>query len=132
MLRVYTRPSFLRGVRYYQPVEFNGGRRLPVDFHVDQDEFVLTADVAGMKPEDLKVEIHDGVLTLKGEIKPQPNGEGKYLLREISHGEFSRSLQLPDHVDVDKVEAKIENGLLRIRLPKSEEVKPKTIQVKTK
>jgi HSP20 family protein len=132
MLKVYARPVFFDGVRRYEPVEFNGGRRLPVDLHVDQDEFVLTADVAGMKPEDLKIEIHDGVLTLKGEVKPQPNGEGKYILHEISCGEFSRSLMLPDHVDVDKAEARIENGLLQIRLPKSEEAKPRVIQVKAK
>ena len=132
MLRVYTRPGYLGRIRRYEPVEFNGGRRLPIDLHVDNDEFVLSAEVAGMAPEDLTVEIHDGVLTLKGEIKAEPNGEGKYLLRERTYGDFCRSFRLPEAVDVEKVEAKIENGILRVRLPKAEEAKPKSIQIKSK
>ncbi|OGO17512.1 MAG: hypothetical protein A2Z14_00870 [Chloroflexi bacterium RBG_16_48_8] len=131
MLTLYGRPRLARQIHYYRPVEFNGGRRLPVDFHVEDDEFVLTAEIAGIKPEDIQIEIKDDILTVKGEIKSETNGDGKYLLREIYQGEFCRSLRLPEPVEVEKVEAKFENGLLRIHLPKVEEARPKTIKIKT-
>jgi HSP20 family protein len=113
-------------------VEFNGGRRLPVDFHADENEFVLTAEIAGINPEDLQIEIKDDILTVKGEAKSETNGDGEYLLREIFHGDFSRSLRLPEPVEIDKVEAKMENGLLVIRLPKAEEARPKSIKISVK
>jgi HSP20 family protein len=132
MLTVYRRPNFARRIRFYEPVEFNGGRRLPVDFHVDDEVFVITAEVAGLKPEDLEIEIKDDVLTLKGESASDSIGDGSYLLREIQHGGFRRSLHLPEPIEVEKVEAKVENGLLTIRLPKAEEARPKTIKINTK
>lgn len=132
MLTLYRRPRFRRQFHYYRPVEFNGGRRLPVDFHADENEFVLTAEIAGMNPEDLQIEIKDDILTVKGEAKSETNGDGEYLLREIFHGDFSRSLRLPEPVEIDKVEAKMENGLLVIRLPKAEEARPKSIKISVK
>jgi HSP20 family protein len=132
MLTLYRRPRFRRHFHHYQPVEFNGGRRLPVDFHADENEFVLTAEIAGLNPDDLQIEIKDDILTVKGEVNSETNGDGEYLLREIFYGEFRRSLRLPESVDIDKVEAKVENGLLTIHLPKAEEVKPKTIKITAK
>ncbi len=132
MLTLYRRPRLARSFYYHNPVDFNGGRRLPVDFHVHEDEFVLKAEIAGIKPEDIQIEIKDDILTVKGEVKSESNGEGKYLLREIYEGEFYRSLRLPEPVEVNKVEAKFENGLLTIHLPKAEEARPKTIKIKAK
>lgn len=132
MLTLYRGPRVARHLHYYRPVEFNGGRRLPVDFHVENDEFVLKAEVAGIKPEDIQIEIKDDVLTVKGEVKSETNGDGEYLLREIYHGEFCRSLRLPEPVEIEKVEAKFENGLLTIHLPKAEEARPKKIEIKVK
>ena len=132
MLSPYRRPRFSRAVRRYHPVGFNGGSRLPVDIHVENDEFVITAPVAGLKPAALKVEIHDDILTLSGEVMSESNGDGKYLLREIHYGEFSRSFRLPTSVEADGAEAKIENGILTIRLPKIEEARLKKIEVKAK
>jgi HSP20 family protein len=103
-----------------------------VDFHADENEFVLTAEIAGLNPEDLQIEIKDDILTVKGEVTSEANGDGEYLLREISHGEFRRSLRLPESVEIDKVEAKVENGLLTIHLPKAEEARPKTIKITAK
>ena len=132
MLTLYRRPRVARHLHYYRPVEFNGGRRLPVDFHVENDEFVLKAEVAGIKPEDIQIEIKDDILTVKGEVKSETNGDGEYLLREIYQGEFCRSLRLPEPVEIEKVEAKFENGLLTIHLPKAEEARPKKIEIKVK
>jgi HSP20 family protein len=132
MLTLYRRPRWARPLHYYRPVEFNGGRRLPVDFHSEDNEFVLKAEIAGIDPDDIQIEIKDDVLTVKGEVKSETEGDGEYLLREIYQGEFCRSLRLPEPVEVDKVDAKIENGLLTIRLPKAEEARPKTIKIATK
>jgi HSP20 family protein len=119
-----------RAIRWYQPVGFNGGSRLPVDVHADPESFVITAAVPGLKAEDLKIEILDDVVTLSGKIKQEEPEAESYLLRELCLGEFSRSLRLPDPVDAGKAEAKVENGLLTLRLPKTEEARPKTIKVK--
>jgi HSP20 family protein len=132
MLTLYRRPNYSRRWRRSYPMGFNGGTRLPVDIQVENDEFVITAPVAGLKPEDLKIEILDDVLTLTGEVKSESNGEEDYLLREIHYGEFSRSFRLPSSVEADKAEAKVEDGMLTVRLPKVEEERPKKIEVKAK
>lgn len=130
MLSLYRRPRFSRRLRRHYPLGFNGGTRLPVDIHVENDEFILTAPVAGLKPEDLKIEILDDVLTLSGEVRSESNGDGDYLLREIHYGEFSRSFRLPSSVEAEGADAKVEDGILTIRLPKVEEERPKKIEVK--
>lgn len=123
-------PSGSRRFRHYQPVRFNGGRRLPVDVHVDSEEYVITAAVPGLLAEDLKIEILDDVVTLSGEVASEENDEERVLLNELSHGSFTRSLRMPDPLDAENAEAQIENGVLTVRIPKSEEAKPKTIEVK--
>jgi len=119
-------------IRSYQPAGFNGGRRVPVDVHANDDEYVITASVPGLKPEDLHVEILDDVVTLHSEIAEEENGDEKYLLREMGVGPFRRSLRLPDPVDGDKANAKVENGLLTVRVPKVEAAHPKEIKVKSR
>ena len=132
MLTMYRQPRFRRHFHYHRPVEFNGGRRLPVDFHAGENEFVLKAEIVGLNPEDLQIEIKDDILTVKGEVKSETNGDGEYLLKEIFQGEFSRSLRLPEPVEIEKVEARVENGLLTIHLPMAEEARPKTIKITAK
>ncbi len=126
----YMVPSGSRRFRHYQPVRFNGGRRLPVDVHVDSEEYVITAAVPGLLAEDLKIEILDDVVTLSGEVASEENDEERVLLNELSNGSFTRSLRMPDPLDAENAEAQIENGVLTVRIPKSEEAKPKTIEVK--
>jgi HSP20 family protein len=123
-------PSGSRRFRHYQPVRFNGGRRLPVDVHVDSEEYVITAAVPGLLAEDLKIEILDDVVTLSGEVASEENDEERVLLNELSNGSFTRSLRMPDPLDAENAEAQIEIGVLTVRIPKSEEAKPKTIEVK--
>jgi len=130
----YLNPRRVRRVRDQQSVQFNGGRRLPIDFHSDNEEFILQAAVPGLSADDLQIEILDDVLTLR--VQPQveesetKDENGRYLLREIRAGESMRRLCLPEPVDAEKAEAKIENGLLTLRIPKAEEIKPKKIAVK--
>jgi HSP20 family protein len=116
----------------YRPVGFNGGRRLPVDVHASGDDFVISASVPGLKAEDLKIQILDDVVTLQAEVQDMEVESETVLLREIPQGGFERSLRLPAPLDAQHAEAKIENGLLTLRIPKSEEARPKVIEVKAR
>ena len=79
------------------------------------------------------MQVTGNVLTIKGERKEEKKEEtAAYIFRERSYGSFRRSLTLPTEVDVDKAEAEFENGVLKLTLPKSEAVKPKSIEIKTK
>jgi HSP20 family protein len=104
---------------------------VPLDIQADNVEFVVTAPVAGLKAEDLKIEILEDVLTLSGEVKSETTEESEYLLREIHYGAFSRSIRLPSTLEADKAEAMVEDGFLTIRIPKAVEARPKSIEVKT-
>ena len=133
MVKYYLAPRNLRRIRRYEPVGFNGGRRIPVDVHAEQDAYVITAEVPGLKADDISIEILDEVVTLRSEVEDEnSNGNGKYLLRELHHGGFTRSLQLPTGLDSDAAEAKVEDGVLTVRIPKSEAARPKEIKVKAR
>jgi HSP20 family protein len=132
MRTYYMVPREFGRIRAYRPVGFNGGRRMPIDIQADSEAYVIKAEVPGLKAEDLKIEILDDVLTLHGEVSQEENGHDDYLLRELSYGSFSRKLRLPDAVDASKADAKIEDGVLMVRLPKAEETKPKVIKVKAR
>ena len=106
---------------------------LAVDVYENKDDVVVKASVPGVQPEDIDLSVTGDVLTIKGEIKQEENVEKEnYVRRERRYGTFSRSLQLPTAVNVDKATAEFENGVLKLTLPKSEEVKPKTIEIKRK
>jgi HSP20 family protein len=96
----------------------------------DNDAFYLEAEVPGLKQEDVNIAVTQrNVLTLSGERKPE-DGEGRWHRRERGFGRFQRVLRLPAPVDADKVEAKLDNGVLRLTLPKHEDAKPRRIAVK--
>ncbi len=108
----------------------SGGSRLAVDLHEDNDGFELVASIPGVKADDLQIEVEEEVLTLRGKAATAENGKGEYLVREIAPIDFERRLRLPAPVDASKAEAVIEHGLLKVRIPKAEEARPKVIQVK--
>lgn len=129
MIRYYmTGPMTHRGMD--RPVGFNGGQRIPMDIHADDESYVITAVTPGLKPEDLKIEILGDVITLRGEVRPsEKDDKADYLLRELSYGEFQRTLQLPEAVDAEKAEASLANGVLTVRLPRTDEARPKQIKI---
>jgi HSP20 family protein len=94
------------------------------------DAYVVKAEIPGTKPEDVHVELHDGVLTLRGE-KRQERDEDKEHVRYVErvYGSFSRSFALPQNADQEKVEAGFKDGVLTLRVPKREEAKPRTINI---
>jgi len=103
----------------------------PVDIYETEDTIVLSAELPGMKKEDMSVEIKDNNLTIKGERKFERDSTVKSYSRiERSYGTFQRVFTLPHLVQQDKVKARYENGILEIVLSKAEEGKTKHIKVK--
>ena len=101
-----------------------------VDVSETKDNVIINTEIPGMSKDDVKVSIQDNVLTLSGEKKQQKEEkDANYHRMERSHGSFSRSFTLPTTVQADKVKAAYRDGILRITLPKSEEVKPKQIPI---
>jgi HSP20 family protein len=107
--------------------------RLALNVMENDDEFIVKANVAGMDPDNLEITYTDNNLSIKGEIKDEheeEGEEGRYHLRERRYGTFSRTISMPGTVDVDNIKADTENGILKIHLPKKEEVKPRRIEIK--
>lgn len=102
----------------------------PMDIYEGQDAFVIRAELPGMQQEEIEVSIHDNILTLRGERKPDTKvKEESYHQRERFTGPFHRSLSLSSVVDTAGVKAIYREGVLEIRLPKKEEARPRTIKV---
>jgi len=114
------------------PVAF-GAEALAVDMYETPEAIVVKTAVPGVKPEDLDITITGDVLTIRGESKTEEKVEkGRWIRQERLYGAFQRSMQLPGSVVADKAEANFEHGMLTLKIPKSEETKPKTIKVETK
>ena|SRR5690349_5351071 len=97
-----------------------------------ENEFEVTVDLPGMKPEEVHVEMKEGALWITGKREEEKEEKGKTYHRvERRHGEFRRILGLPGAIEGEKVTAKFENGVLRVTVPKMEAAKPKRIEVKT-
>lgn len=103
----------------------------PIDLIEEKDRFELRADLPGLRREDVSVTLQDNVLTIKGEKKHEvERKEANTYISERVYGTFCRSIELPVSVDASKIEARFKDGVLHITLPKTEEAKPKEIEVK--
>ena len=102
-----------------------------VDMYQTDTDVMVKASMPGMKAEDVDISITGDVITLKGEHREEKEVKEKdYFRKEMRFGSFARSLQLPVAVMVDKAEAEFEDGVLTVRLPKSEAAKPRSVKVK--
>lgn len=105
---------------------------LPLDIRHDRDSVVIEAALPGVKPDAVEVTLEQGTLTIHArtaEERREGEDEGGFLLQEIRRGEMSRTVTLPEGLEADKAEATFEDGLLRIRIPRAEEVKPRRITI---
>jgi HSP20 family protein len=93
------------------------------------DNFLAEAELPGLKSEDLEISVVGSELTLKGRRPESADESTSYHRRERGTGEFSRVVRLPMEVDADKVQAQLQDGVLRLTLPKAEAAKPRKIQV---
>jgi len=104
-----------------------------VDLVEKDSEFVAKVELPGVKKEEVKITLHDNILSIRGEKKEEKETkESNYHRLERSYGSFQRSFTLPTSVKNDKVEAEYKDGILTITLPKAEEAKRKQIDVKVK
>ncbi len=102
---------------------------LDVNIREEEEAYVLSALVPGLKAEDLNIQVLQDIVTIEGEFKDE---EASYLMNELPRGAFRRSLRLPSEIDSGKVEARIADGVLTLTLPKAESAKPKKIQVEVR
>lgn len=101
-----------------------------VDISEDANQYLIKAEIPEVKRDDVKVTVENGVLTLKGErLFDKEEKDTKYHRIERSYGTFMRSFTMPDDADADKVTAEFKDGVLHVKLPKSEAKKPRQIEV---
>lgn len=104
-----------------------------VDMYQTDTDVVVKASLPGMKSEDVDISVTGDVITLKGEHREEhETSEENYFRKEMRYGSFTRALPIPVPVDVDKAEAEFQDGVLTVKMPKTEESKPKTVKVKGK
>jgi HSP20 family protein len=102
-----------------------------VDLYEEKDDIVVKAELPGMDKDNIEVNLTDHTLTIKGEKKKEEEDKKEnYYSSERSYGSFVRTLELPKDVHTDQVKASFKNGLLEVRLPKTEEAKAKEVKVK--
>ncbi len=121
--------SFIRPER----LEIAGARSFPLDISEsdDKQQFIIEANVAGFKPEDIQITSAGDTLTIRAEKKGEARAErGGYVRRERYAGEMVRTVTLPTHIDEDKVQASCEHGVLTVIVPKAAGAQPKQIPVR--
>jgi HSP20 family protein len=107
----------------------NRERTLGINVREENDAYVLSALVPGIKSDDLNIQILEDVVRIEGEYKAEEN---QYLVRELPSGSFNRTLRLPVPLDAENVEADITDGILTLRLPKAESARPKQIKIQSR
>ena len=113
--------------------EFGATERIApaMDITEHENEYVVVAELPGVKKEEVKITFENNVLTVQAERKPyELPQDARVLLNEMRVREFSRSLRLPVRIDVENIAAELQNGVLRVTLPKSQEARPRLISVK--
>ena len=115
-------PEHVRAGRSYRP---------NVDIIEREDELLLMADIPGVKADDININYENGQLSLHAKVDPrQDEASTEYLVREYGVGDFYRNFQVGEGIDPSRIEADVKNGVLTLRLPKAEAVKPRKIAVK--
>jgi HSP20 family protein len=111
----------------------NGRERawtLAIDVEPDNGNLVVRADVPGIKPEEVKIEVEDDILTVSGEHEERKEEKDKhYVRRERRYGSFSRSMALPPGVDAGKIKAKTHDGVVEVTIPLPQEAKKETVKI---
>lgn len=106
-----------------------GPRRMPMDLYRDGDHYVLTADLPGVDPGSVDIDVDGQLLTIRAE-RTLPSGEGvKWITREREAASFLRQLNLGQGIDTERISARYDNGVLSVTIPVSEKAKPRRIDV---
>jgi HSP20 family protein len=114
-----------------QVLESRGPRLMPMDLYRDGDHYVLSADLPGIDPGSVDIDVDGQLLTIRAE-RTLTSGQGvKWLARERQSGSFLRQLNLGQGIDTERIAASYENGVLSVTIPVSERAKPRKIEVGT-
>jgi HSP20 family protein len=106
------------------------GPALPLDVTTSSEALTIEAALPGIKPDDVDITVENGTVTISGRTADERKAEeGSYVVQEIRRGSFSRSVTLPNGLEPDKANATFENGILRLEIPKAEQVKPRQIRI---
>jgi HSP20 family molecular chaperone IbpA len=101
-----------------------------VDIFENENEIVLLADMPGVKSDDLNIDLREDTLTITGEVQPLEGKDEDDIVIEYEIGQFARQFSLSEVIDQNRIEAKLEEGVLRLILPKVEKATPRKIAVK--
>lgn len=121
--------------RMFTDMENGEARRwnLALDVIERDDKYVLRANIPGIKPDEVKIEVEDDVLTVSGEHEEsEEERKGNYVRRERRYGSFSRSVTLPKGVTADEVEARIQDGVVEVSIPKPQKEERKAVTITPK
>jgi HSP20 family molecular chaperone IbpA len=102
-----------------------------VDIFETETELTLLADIPGVKPEDLNIDLRENTLALTGKVAPAEVSDEESVLIEYEMGKYFRQFSLSEVIDQNKIDAQLNDGVLRLTLPKMEKVTPRKIHVKT-
>jgi HSP20 family protein len=103
----------------------------PVDIFEDADAITVLADMPSVEPGHLKIDLHDGVLTITGHAAAREGSNEITVLQEYRSGTFQRSFTLSEAIDQEQIQATLKQGVLRLRLPKAARAKPRQIRIQT-
>ncbi|MCP5303461.1 MAG: Hsp20/alpha crystallin family protein [Pseudomonadales bacterium] len=109
------------------------GNLLPIDVQENESAYTVVTNLPGLTPDQIDVNIHENILTVSGEVQKVENKDDKTrnLIQERVYGKFSRSINLPQTIDVEHVEASYDNGVLTLTLPKLPSAQPRQIEIKS-
>lgn len=120
--------SFVRPGRYNGFGGFDGG--LPMDVRTTKDALVVEASLPGYSADEVEISVENGTLSITAQASgDESQEEGEYLLHEIRRGQVTRAITLPQGLEPDRASANFENGVLTLRIPKAEQVKPRQIKI---
>lgn len=120
-------------MRDFPTARFSQNLSLPIDIYEKDNKLWIKAAVPGVNAEDLDVSVEDHVLTIRGETKQDEVTENdRVYRREYNYGAFTRSIRLPENVNLEKVEANFDKGFVYVTIPIVEEPKPKALKVPVK
>jgi HSP20 family protein len=102
-----------------------------VDVIETSHEYLIHADVPGATPEGIDIQLHEGTLRLKAAVPQRQKAQSRVLVREYGTGDYERSFRINGHVDTEHISAELRQGVLTLRLPKTDAVKPRKISVQS-
>ena len=119
-------PSWARGER-------PGALGVPIDMWESEGNLMLSASMPGVKPEDVDIRVTGDTLSIRGQVREEEERQrGSVRIQERRYGAFERSVRLPANVNTDAIDATFEDGVLKLKIPQTEEAKAKHVEVKAK